>query len=60
MKLILNTLGIESNIENNKNTGIKGLRICKSISRKKFLDWIYKDATMFLERKHKLYVDNYL
>ena len=31
-----------------------GCLVCK-----KFLDWIYKDATIYLERKHKRYVDYY-
>lgn len=34
---------------------ISGRRICK-----KFLDWIYKDATIYLERKYQRYVNYYL
>ena len=33
--------------------------ICGNNVCKKFLDWIYKDATIYLERKYKRYVDYY-
>lgn len=42
-----------------KTDTVKDLKIFGNIKVKKFLDWIYKDAEMKLERKYKLYIENY-
>lgn len=40
-----------------RNHCIRQLRIYGNIRIKKFLDWIYKDATIFLKRKHDKYLE---
>lgn len=43
----------------NKNGITSSLYISKKEDIKKFLDWIYKDAELFLKRKHEIYTDFY-
>ena len=58
---ILNEMGINSRIvEASNHNGITAvLNIDKSNSIKKFLDWIYKDAELYLKRKYDLYLYHY-
>lgn len=57
VKLILDTLGIESKISytHNKESATRNLIIYKRESTKKFLDYIYNDATIYLQRKYDVY-----
>ena len=54
-------IGINSGIyDASCHNGITSVfSICGNNVCKKFLDWIYKDATICLERKYKRYVDYY-
>ena len=54
-------IGINSGIyDASCHNGITSVfSICGNDVCKKFLDWIYKDATIYLERKYKRYVDYY-
>ena len=51
-------MGIISTIYN-KTDLTKVLFISKKADSINFLNWIYKDATIYLERKYKRYVDYY-
>ena len=57
----LNLMGITSHYEHARNADerIGRLDITAKESVKKFLDYIYQDATIFLERKHERYLDYY-
>lgn len=47
------------NKNNKNNNGItSALRICAKNSVYKFLDWVYKDATVCLDRKYKKYTES--
>lgn len=61
LQSILNKQNIESKIsEASNNNGITAsLSIHKKESMKKFLDWIYKDAVLYLKRKHDIYLYHY-
>ena len=61
LQIILNNLHIESRISDaSNNNGITAaLYIYKKESMKKFLDWIYKDAELYLKRKHDIYLYHY-
>lgn len=50
-------LDIECSIRNtaNKNSNTKLLYICGKTKIKKFLDFIYKDADLYIERKYNIY-----
>lgn len=58
---ILNEQDIYSRIRNtyNKETSTRTLWITRKIDVKKFLDYIYKDAEMYLIRKHNIYEKRY-
>lgn len=57
-KILKDTLNINSHIIHEKRDS-KGitctLGIAGGIQTKKFLDWIYKDATIYLKRKYEIY-----
>ena len=60
LKEYLNSLGIRTSsvmIVKNKNVFRLDIQAQKSV--KDFMDSIYKDATIFLERKHEKYLDYY-
>ena len=61
LALILDGLGVDYIIgEASNHNGITAaLYISKAKSKKVFLDWIYKDAELFLERKHDIYIKHY-
>lgn len=42
-----------------RNGVTKVFTLCGPIPTKKFLDWLYKDATIFLDRKYNRYCDYY-
>jgi hypothetical protein len=44
----------------NKTDNVGMVSITGSKQIKSFLDWIYKDAKLKLNRKYQLYLDNYL
>lgn len=58
---LLDNLGIYSRI--NEASNHNGITSCISISKKddikRFLDWIYNDAALYLKRKHDVYVYHY-
>lgn len=60
-EVVLQTLGIKSYLypasNNNGITTVWELR--KKDDIKTFLDWIYQDAELYLERKHDLYIQKY-
>jgi len=58
---ILQKLDIESTvIEASNHNGITAyLSISKNTYKKKFLDWIYKDADLYLKRKYDVYIQHY-
>ena len=53
----MNNLGIESLIKNasNNNGVTTNLCINKISSQKKFCEWMYADAEMYLKRKYDVY-----
>lgn len=53
------SIGINSNVrEASNHNGITAVfEVWRKNDAKKFLDFIYKDAEMYLERKHKRYID---
>ena len=53
---IITKLGIMSKIYDCKNPSTKRLIIGKRLNSLKFLDWIYKDATIYLKRKYDKYM----
>lgn len=57
----LNSMGIISHYEHARNADerIGRLDITAKDSVKKFLNYIYQDATIFLDRKHERYLDYY-
>lgn len=62
VKEILNEqLGIYSSISDAScHNGItRTLNICRKNDVRLFLDWLYKDATIYLKRKHDIYTDFY-
>lgn len=60
--LIENTLFINCSIENcaNYNGITKELRIAGKRQCKIFLDWIYDDAELYIDRKYQIYYDKYI
>lgn len=50
-----NELNININILN-RQCGISELRCCGNVKVKKIMDWIYKDSTIYLERKYLKYL----
>jgi intein/homing endonuclease len=52
LKELLNELGINSSVKNLSNTIVKCLVIGSNSGTLKFLEWLYKDATIFMKRKH--------
>lgn len=53
---ILEDLGFHNVVrENKKNSKIGDLFIYSTKTTEKFLDWLYEDATIYLERKYKRY-----
>lgn len=58
---ILSKLGIESHLYNTKNesTSTRTLYIWNKNSCKKFLDYIYNDADLYLFRKHDKYINKF-
>lgn len=54
-------MGITSKIvESSNHNGIThDIRISTKSDTKKFLDWIYQDAILYLQRKHDIYVNHY-
>ena len=58
---ILTDIGVVSKIYNtyNEETSTRELKIGKKESSKIFLDYIYKDATIYLNRKHDIYVSKF-
>lgn len=61
IKEICENIGINSKIyEAGCHNGVtKYLSIARKKDVKKFLDWIYNDATIYLERKYKRYIEYY-
>lgn len=61
VKQILDSLDIMSKIYNtyNKSTSIRELKIGKKQDSKIFLDYIYKNATIYLNRKYDVYKKNF-
>ena len=61
LQTILSNLGINSRVSeaSNKNGITASLMITAKDSIKKFLDWIYKDAKLYLKRKHDVYLYHY-
>lgn len=55
-KYILNNLGINSRVDDCEGKVYKRLQIEKNREVKKFLDWMYKDATVYLTRKCNDYI----
>ena len=55
-KYILNTLEIDSRVDDCEGKVYKRLQIEKNKEVKKFLDWMYKDATVYLTRKYNDYI----
>ena len=56
---ILQDLDIKSYINSNTNeynTTIYSIEITSNINKIKFLDWIYKDSNIYLDRKYKKYL----
>ena len=56
-EIIDNELGVSCNVvvDGRTNDITSTLTVNKKYESKKFLDWIYKDANMYLERKYQLY-----
>lgn len=55
---LLNKMGIESKISNMAcNSITKDLAMNKKLSAIKFLDWIYQDSTIYLNRKYDKYLE---
>ena len=54
-KIILEKLGIDSRIDNCDGKAYKRLQIEKNREVKKFLDWLYKDSSIYLIRKYNKY-----
>lgn len=59
-QIILNTIDIVSSIKQSKdsikrNTTTRNLKISGSLQTLRFLRWLYKDATIYLDRKYLLY-----
>ena len=61
IKEICANIGIDTRIyESGCNNGAtKQLNIFRQIDVKKFLDWIYTDATIYLKRKYQKYLEYY-
>lgn len=60
-EIIEETLSIHCSICycHNKDVSTRSLGIAGNNQVKKFLDWIYNDANLYLERKHKIYENLY-
>lgn len=57
-KYITETLNIRANINDYGGDQVyKSVQIEKAHDVKKFLDWMYKDATVFMTRKHDSYIE---
>lgn len=62
VKKILQTLNVNCYIRPRhpeRNTNTRQLEVGGNIQVKRFLDYLYKDATVFLKRKYKIYKDFY-
>ena len=60
MMNILSNIGIASKVYNTAHNDVtKSLYIGCKDNVKNFLDWIYKDATIYLNRKYDLYISKY-
>lgn len=61
LQSILNNMNIKSRVSeaSNKNGITAMLSISAKDSIKTFLDWIYKDADLYLKRKHDVYLYHY-
>lgn len=59
--VVYEKLGINSKIEeaSNKNGITYVWKVSKKSDTKKFLDWVYDNAEMYLKRKHDVYVTKY-
>ena len=59
--IVFNLFGMNSHIypASNKNGITSVLTLSKKHDIKTFLDWIYKDAELYLERKYKRYIETY-
>lgn len=58
--IVMNVLDINISIYDACNNGTtKVLTVYGRNQVKTFLDWIYKDADMYLERKHQKYINKY-
>ena len=60
-KILLEELDIESHmyIPNSKEKSTRTLMITKKHLNKIFFDWLYKDANLYLKRKHDVYISKY-
>ena len=60
--ILKNVLGINSSVmycHDKKDKPTRTFQIAGKHQVKKFLDWIYDDAELFIERKHDLYIQKY-
>ena len=59
--VIKHALGIDCHIHDASchNGTTKNLRITGRMQCNKFLDWIYKDADLMLDRKHEKYLTQF-
>ncbi len=51
-KLIKESLNIETTIHKRKNSCIHYITLCSVAKVKKFIEWIYQDSTIYLQRKY--------
>lgn len=60
-KIVYQELGIPSKLEeaSNKNGITYVWKINRKADNKKFLDWLYEDAEMYMKRKHDIYLNKY-
>lgn len=56
-ELILKEIGVNSSICKTKSKGIMTFTVGGSLQADRFLTWLYKDATIFLIRKHDKYIE---
>ena len=58
---ILSKIGVETHLYNtkNENTSTRTLYIWNKDSCKKFLDYIYNDAELYLFRKYNIYINKF-
>lgn len=57
--VIENELDIQCVIKNSNVLNINRLYIYGNVKVKKFLDWIYRDAVLKIERKFQHYINQY-